>query len=75
MRINWIEAEEPIQIKLTLTAAKVAINPEGEQPTSIDTSDVPFDIEPTNTAHVKVPDEITEEEKERLRQLLTTLNI
>ena len=77
VRINYTENGELVQIKVTLTAAKVPV--EVDVPAATVTSaaagdidDVPF---PISTPAEKVPDEPTDEEKERLTSLLKALNL
>ena len=73
VRINYMENGELVQIKVTLTAAKVPVEvdvPAATAPADID--DVPF---PVGTPAEKVPDEPSDEEKERLKSLLAALNL
>ena len=73
VRINYMENGELVQIKVTLTAAKVPVEvdvPAATAQTDID--DVPF---PIGTPTEQVPDEPSDEEKERLKNLLAALNL
>lgn len=69
IRINGIENGETIQIKVTLTAAKVAVEGGGEV-FSAGKNDI--EVLPSD---VKVPKEPTKEEKERLKTLIENLGI
>ena len=74
IRINGTEAGLPLQIKVTLTAAKepvendniTVISSNGTQPIKVEFENTPTIIE-------KVPDEPTEEEKANLKKLLEGL--
>ena len=73
VRINYMENGELVQIKITLTAAKVPVEVDVPAATvSTDIDDVPF---PVGTPTEKVPDEPSDEEKERLKSLLAALNL
>ena len=75
VRINGIEAGQEIQIKVTLTAAKEAV--EGGTPHPIELSST-IDTAPAIKAHApeeNVPLEPTEEEKQRLSHLLSSLGL
>lgn len=78
VRINYTENGELVQIKVTLTAAKVPVEVDVPATTVTlpvaagDMDDVPF---PVSTPAEKVPDEPTDEEKERLTSLLKALNL
>lgn len=79
IRINGIEDGNPIQIKITMTAAKVAVEPEGNKPKptviegGIENTGIDFTSETASS--VQVPDEPSEDEKERLTLLLNKLGI
>lgn len=78
IRINGTEEGLPLQIKVTLTAAKVAV--EGGSDATMSGEKI---ISPTTAANSKeawitkgeVPQEPTEEEKERLTMLLNKLGL
>ena len=77
IRINGTEEGIPLQIKVTMTAAKVAV--EGGSDTAMLGEKI---ITPTTAANSKeawtkeeVPQEPTEEEKERLTMLLNKLGL
>ena len=77
VRINYMENGELVQIKVTLTAAKVPVEVDipavtTPTPTPTDIDDVPF---PVGAPAEKVPDEPSDEEKERLKSLLAALNL
>lgn len=74
IRINGTENGENLQIKVTLTCAKVAV--EGGEDTVLPGEN----IKTTSTAQVvttseKIPQEPTNEEKERLKTLLNQLGM
>lgn len=76
VRINGTEAGQEIQIKVTLTAAKEAV--EGGTPLPAELSSTvntmaPITKVPANEENV--PLEPTEEEKQRLSQLLNSLGL
>lgn len=66
IRINGTENGENLQIKVTLTCAKVAVQQEEVTPTGSIKVEEGFE---------KVPAEPTQEEKERLAKLLNQLGI
>ena len=74
IRINGIENGESLQIKVVLTAAKVAV--EGGDDTVLpgEKTAATADVKPTGT-NEKVPQEPTAEEKERLATLLNKLGL
>ena len=68
IRINAFEEGSPCQIKVTLTAPKVAVeNGEAQLPDSPKTE--------TSNSNEQLPQEPTEEEKERLKILLDKLGL
>ena len=69
IRINGSEDGNPIQIKITLTCAKT--------PVEFDTDDLEAADPATSFAekNEKIPNEPSEEEKERLEKLLSRLNL
>lgn len=76
VRINGIEAGQEIQIKVTLTAAKETV--EGGTPHPVEISSTVDTIAPitkTPASGENVPLEPTEEEKQRLAQLLSSLGL
>ena len=72
IRINGTENGEKLQIKLTLTAAKVAV--EGGSDTVLPGEAATADVKPVVT-NEKIPQEPTAEEKERLTTLLNKLGL
>ena len=70
IRINGTENGESLQIKLTLTAAKVAV--EGENSITLSGGAPVMDTK-LNTVHENIPQEPSDEEKERLQMLLNKL--
>ena len=72
IRINGIEEGQELQIKVTLTAAKVAVNGGNGPVLSEDAASA--DIKPAGT-NEQVPQEPTAEEKERLAMLLEKLGL
>ena len=74
IRINGIEEGLPRQIKVVLTAAKVAV--EGGDDTILpgEKAAATADVKPTGT-NEKIPQEPTAEEKERLTTLLNKLGL
>ena len=73
VRINYMENGELVQIKVTLTAAQVPVEvdvPAATAQTDID--DAPF---PIGTPTEQIPNEPSEAEKERLKNLLAALNM
>lgn len=70
IRINEFEDGNPVQIKITLTAAKVAVTSE-KQITKTDDGEINFTYAPTEN----VINEPSDEEKERLKTLLEKLGI
>jgi hypothetical protein len=71
IRINGIEEGQEIQIKVTLTAAKVAVGGGGTSPLS----DTPATAATSISVNEQVPQEPTAEEKERLATLLERLGL
>ena len=71
IRINGTEEGLPLQIKVTLTCAKVAV--EGGDDTVLPGA-ATTDIKPTGM-NEKIPQEPTAEEKERLATLLNKLGL
>ena len=72
IRINWTEDGTPLQIKIALTAAKVAV--EGGEDNAIPGDAATADVKPIIT-NEKIPQEPSEEEKERLAALLNKLGL
>lgn len=82
IRINWVENGEPVQIKIALTAAKVAVEKDGD-------SVIPGSIKPTASAipnaeridfdapaaPAPAPVEPTVEEKENIKLLMQRLGL
>lgn len=71
IRIPVTENNEVIQVKVTLTAAKTNVEPEGEIPTVTNTA-------ATETAEATMPKpvaEVTPEEKKNVETLLHKLNL
>lgn len=72
IRINGTENGEKLQIKLTLTAAKVAV--EGGSDVVLPGEVATADVKPNVTNEI-IPQEPSEEEKERLTMLLNKLGL
>ena len=72
IRINGTENGEKLQIKLTLTAAKVAV--EGGSDMILTGEAATTDVKP-NVVNERIPQEPSEEEKERLTMLLNKLGL
>ena len=72
IRINGTENGEKLQIKLTLTAAKVAV--EGGSDTALPGEAATADVK-SNVTNETIPQEPSEEEKERLTMLLNKLGL
>ena len=72
IRINGTENGEKLQIKLTLTAAKVAV--EGGSDVALPGEAATADVKP-NVTNEAIPQEPSEEEKERLAMLLDKLGL
>ncbi len=77
IRINGMEDGNPVQIKITMTAAKVAVEPEGSKLTvaknDLENTGIDFTAEAASSA--QVPNEPSEDEKARLTMLLNKLGI
>lgn len=75
VRINGIEAGQEIQIKVTFTTAKEAV--EGGSPLPIEISSTVNTVPTIKNPKIEesVPLEPTEEEKQRLSQLLNSLGL
>jgi hypothetical protein len=74
IRINGLENGERLQIKVTLTAAKVAV--EGGEDVALPGSEnaATADVKPAGT-NEQIPQEPSAEEKERLAMLLNQLGL
>lgn len=72
IRINGVEDGQTLQIKVTLTAAKTAVENESESAFAEDAATA--DVKPAVT-NEKIPQEPTQEEKERLTALLEKLGL
>ena len=74
IRINGLENGERLQIKITLTAAKVAV--EGGEDVALPGSEnaATADVKPVGT-NEQIPQEPSAEEKERLAMLLNQLGL
>ena len=72
IRINGTENGEKLQIKVTLTAAKVAV--EGGSDITLPGEAATVDVKPAGM-NEKIPQEPTAEEKERLTTLLNKLGL
>ncbi len=72
IRINGTEEGLPLQIKVTLTAAKVAV--EGGSDVVLPGEAAAADVKPA-VVNEKIPQEPTAEEKERLATLLNKLGL
>ena len=71
IRINGLEEGQQLQIKVTLTCAKVAVD-NGQNIIPSEEKNVSAAVTETNE---KIPQEPTEEEKERLAMLLNKLGL
>lgn len=69
IRINGVEDGNPVQIKVTLTCAKTPIEFNAEESTAENP------ITAFAETNEKIPNEPSEEEKERLEKLLNRLNL
>ena len=74
IRINGIEDGNQLQIKVTLTCAKVAVE-NGNNVTLSDKKDINTTSENFYEAEEKIPQEPSAEEKERLTNLLNKLGL
>ena len=73
LRIPWEEESGPVQIKVTLTAAKDMVSPEGEVMRAAATASEPVPMANfMNSPHIEEP---TEEEKQTVQDLLKTLGL
>jgi len=72
IRINGTEEGQPLQIKLSLTTAKVAV--EGGSDIVLPGEAATADVKP-NVVNERIPQEPSEEEKERLTMLLNKLGL
>lgn len=71
IRINGTENGEPLQIKVTLTCAKVAVESD-----RLEFNDSPVATSASNTTTTEnIPQEPSQEEKERLATLLQNLGL
>ena len=71
IRINGTENGEPLQIKVTLTCAKVTVESD-----RLEFNDSPVATPASNTTTAeKIPQEPSQEEKERLATLLQNLGL
>lgn len=74
IRINGMEEGQCVQIKVSLTAAKVAVENENSGISS-GSDDEPVKISNAAAASEKIPQEPSDEEKERLAMLLNKLGL
>ena len=74
IRINRFEEGQPIQIKVVLTAAKVAVEGGDDVILPGEKAATTADVKSTGT-NEKIPQEPTAEEKERLTTLLNKLGL
>ena len=72
IRINGIESGEKLQIKLSLTTAKVAV--EGGSDVALPGEAATADVK-SSVSNETIPQEPSEEEKERLTMLLNKLGL
>ena len=72
IRINGTEEGQPLQIKLSLTTAKVAV--EGGSDVALPGEAATADVKP-NVTNETIPQEPSEGEKERLTMLLNKLGL
>ena len=83
IRVNWVEAGEPIQIKVALTASKVAVEqgadsaiPGSIKPTaSVIPKSEMIDFETAETQPQMAPTEPTADEKELIKALMAKLGL
>ena len=73
LRINWMEEDTPVQIKVALTCAKEVVSPEGEvlKAAAAVKEEGPFKDVP----EVVIPEEPTQEEKQNVEDLLKSLGL
>lgn len=74
IRINGVEDGQKLQIKVTLTCAKVAVEGGDDIILPGEKTAATADVKPTGT-NEKIPQEPTAEEKERLTTLLNKLGL
>ena len=74
IRINGMEEGQPLQIKVALTCAKVAVEGGDDTIFPDEKTAVTADVKPAGT-NEKIPQEPTSEEKERLTTLLNKLGV
>ena len=76
VRINGTENGEVVQVKVTLTCAKVPV--ESDAATAVNTdsdSSTKINFEDKSVSNEKIPDEPSEDEKARLKKLLENLGL
>ena len=73
IRINGTEAGLPVQIKVTLTAAKEPVENDNIVIASNEAQPIKIEFENKPSVIEKIPDEPTEEEKANLKMLLEGL--
>lgn len=75
IRVNTKEDGEPVQIKITFTAAKTAVEPEDENaiPGALNAADQVSEVKEEETPKVVV--EATADEKEAIADLMASLGI
>ena len=75
IRVNTQEDGEPVQIKITFTAAKTAVEPEDENaiPGALNATDQVSEVKEEETPKVVV--EATVDEKEAIADLMASLGI
>ena len=78
IRINWVEDGQPCQIKITLTAAKVAVEKDGDVALPA-AAPIPkaemVDFESSAPAPVAAPAEPSAQEKKNIQDLLAKLGL
>ena len=78
IRINWVEDGQPCQIKITLTAAKVAVEKDGDVALPA-AAPIPkaemVDFEASTPAPVAAPAEPSAQEKKNIQDLLAKLGL
>lgn len=72
IRVNWIEAGEPIQIKIALTASKVAVEQGGDTALPAATVSVSSTEVPVTSGTITSP---TNEEKATIEELMRKLGL
>lgn len=72
IRVNWVEAGEPVQIKIALTASKVAVEQGGDTALPAATVSVSSTEVPVTSGTITPP---TNEEKANIEELMRKLGL